>query len=51
MLSFSAGGYLAAVTGAAMDSSDPIGTDPVERRICRPEALVLGYPLVSLLLQ
>lgn len=51
MLGFSAGGHLAAVTGTANDGSDPMATDPVERRSCWPEALVLGYPLISLLLQ
>ena len=47
VLGFSAGGHLAATAGTRFDDGDPLAADPVERCGCRPDALVLCYPVIS----
>jgi acetyl esterase/lipase len=47
ILGFSAGGHLSATTGTHFDFGSPDATDPVERVSCRPDALVLCYPVVT----
>lgn len=47
IIGFSAGGHLAATVATHFDSGVATATDPVERRSCRPDALVLCYPVIS----
>jgi acetyl esterase/lipase len=47
ILGFSAGGHLASTAGTHFDAGDPNATDPVERASCRPDALILCYPVIS----
>lgn len=45
---FSAGGHLASTAAAHFDRGDPEAADPVCRFSCRPDFLILGYPVVTL---
>ena len=45
---FSAGGHLASTLGTHFDSGNPSSADPVERVSCRPDFLVLCYPVISM---
>jgi acetyl esterase/lipase len=47
LLGFSAGGHLAVTAGTHHDAGVAKADDPIERRGCRPDALVLCYPVVS----
>lgn len=47
MMGFSAGGHLAATLGTHYDHGDPAASDPIDRLSCRPDFLVLAYPVVS----
>lgn len=47
LLGFSAGGHLVATVGTQFDAGDPTAADPIDRLSCRPDALVLCYPVVS----
>jgi len=47
ILGFSAGGHLAATAGTHFDAGDPQAADPVERVSCRPDLMVLCYPVIS----
>lgn len=47
ILGFSAGGHLASTAGTHYDAGDPNSADPVARVSCRPDALVLCYPVIS----
>jgi len=49
VLGFSAGGHLASTLGTHFDSGDAGAEDPVEREPCRPDLLILGYPVITLL--
>jgi acetyl esterase/lipase len=48
ILGFSAGGHLASTAGTHFDKGRSDSADPVERAGCRPDFLILGYPVVSL---
>ncbi|MBD2845654.1 alpha/beta hydrolase [Paenibacillus sp. IB182496] len=48
VLGFSAGGHLTATAGTHYDNGDPVAEDPIERHSCRPDAIVLCYPVVTL---
>jgi len=48
IMGFSAGGHLASSAGTHFDRGHPGSDDPVERVSCRPDFMVLGYPLISL---
>jgi acetyl esterase/lipase len=48
MMGFSAGGHLAATVGTHYDPGDHSATDPIDRISCRPDFLVLAYPVISL---
>jgi acetyl esterase/lipase len=48
ILGFSAGGHLASTAGTHFDAGNPHAVDPVDRESCRPDAMVLCYPVVSL---
>ncbi|MCS7314875.1 MAG: alpha/beta hydrolase [Bryobacterales bacterium] len=44
---FSAGGHLASTLGTHFDDGDPGAADPIERAGCRPDFLVLAYPVIT----
>ena len=47
IMGFSAGGHLASTAATHFDAGDPAAADPVDRMSCRPDFLVLGYPVIS----
>ncbi len=47
IMGFSAGGHLAATAATHFDDGDASSTDPVARASCRPDFVVLGYPVIS----
>ena len=47
ILGFSAGGHLASSAGTHFDTGDPDSVDSIERASCRPDFLVLCYPVIS----
>ncbi|AFC33105.1 esterase/lipase-like protein [Paenibacillus mucilaginosus 3016] len=47
ILGFSAGGHLASSAGTHYDAGNPESADPVERQSCRPDLLVLCYPVIT----
>jgi acetyl esterase/lipase len=48
MMGFSAGGHLTSTAGTHFDAGDPAAADSIERVSSRPDFLILGYPVVSL---
>jgi acetyl esterase/lipase len=46
MMGFSAGGHLAATAGTHFDDGDSAASEAVERAGCRPDFLVLVYPVI-----
>ncbi len=46
LMGFSAGGHLASTGGTHFDAGEPDADDPVERVSCRPDRLVLVYPVI-----
>ena len=48
ILGFSAGGHLASTAGTHFDDGDPDADDPIDRLSCRPNLMVLGYPVVAM---
>ena len=48
IMGFSAGGHLAATVGTHFDAGDPKAKDPLDRVSCRPDFLVLVYPVISM---
>jgi len=44
---FSAGGHLASTAGTHFDDGKPEAEDPIERASCRPDFLILAYPVVT----
>lgn len=49
MWGFSAGGHLAATTGTHYDAGNAASPDLIERQSCRPDFLILAYPVITLL--
>jgi acetyl esterase/lipase len=47
IMGFSAGGHLAATVGTHYDHGDQSAIDPTDRLSCRPDFLVLAYPVIS----
>jgi acetyl esterase/lipase len=47
MLGFSAGGHLTSTVGTHFDLGNKDSADPVERESCRPDFMVLAYPVIS----
>ncbi|HOI49350.1 MAG TPA: alpha/beta hydrolase [Prolixibacteraceae bacterium] len=43
----SAGGHLAATAGTRFDKGNPMAADPIERMSCRPDFLLLLYPVIT----
>jgi len=44
---FSAGGHLASSAGTRFDAGDAKASDPIERANCRPDFLILSYPVIT----
>lgn len=47
IMGFSAGGHLASTVGTHFDTGQPGADDPVERMSCRPDFMILVYPVIS----
>ncbi len=47
VLGFSAGGHLASTTGTHFDAGEKDAADPIDRVSCRPDFMVLCYPVIS----
>jgi acetyl esterase/lipase len=47
ILGFSAGGHLASSAGTHFDAGHPDAADPIDRVSCRPDFLILCYPVIS----
>jgi acetyl esterase/lipase len=47
-MGFSAGGHVASTAGTHFDAGDPKATDPIDRESCRPDFMVLVYPVVTM---
>jgi acetyl esterase/lipase len=45
---FSAGGHLSSTVGTHFDRGNPDAADPIERVSCRPDFMILAYPVISL---
>ncbi len=48
IMGFSAGGHLASTAGTKFDSGDEKAADPIEKTSCRPDFMILIYPVISL---
>ena len=48
IVGFSAGGHLAMSTSTIFDVADPRAADPIDRAGSRPDFVVLGYPVISM---
>ena len=48
VIGFSAGGHLASSTGVHFDDGDRNAADPIERMSCRPDFMILVYPVISM---
>lgn len=48
IIGFSAGGHLASTAGTHFDDGNAQAADPIERNSCRPDFMVLVYPVVSM---
>ncbi len=44
---FSAGGHLASSAGTHFHKGKPDAADPIDRESCRPDFMILGYPVIS----
>lgn len=47
VMGFSAGGHLASTLGTHFDYGNKNAADPVEQKSCRPDFMVLMYPVIS----
>ncbi len=48
VMGFSAGGHLASTAGTHFDDGAPTAADPVDRVSCRPDFVILVYPVVTM---
>lgn len=48
IMGFSAGGHLASTAGTHFDNGNPNASDPIERASCRPDFLILIYPVIAM---
>lgn len=48
ILGFSAGGHLASTVGTHFDGGNEHSADPIERLSCRPDFLMLVYPVITM---
>lgn len=49
VMGFSAGGHLASTAGTHFDAGAAASPDPIERVSCRPDFLILCYPVITFL--
>jgi acetyl esterase/lipase len=49
VIGFSAGGHLASSTGVFFDPGSADAADPIERMSCRPDFMILVYPVISMM--
>jgi acetyl esterase/lipase len=47
VLGFSAGGHLASTIGTHFDKGNPSAADPIDRESCRPDFMILCYPVIA----
>ena len=47
VMGFSAGGHLASTTGTHFDKGDPDAADAIQRVSCRPDFMILCYPVIA----
>ena len=47
ILGFSAGGHLTSTAGTHFDAGNPDAKDPIDKVSCRPDFMVLVYPVIS----
>ena len=47
MIGFSAGGHLVSTAATHFDTGKADATDPLERVSCRPDFVILGYPVIT----
>lgn len=45
---FSAGGHLASSAGTHFDEGDKNAKDPIDQQSCRPDFLILSYPVITM---
>lgn len=45
---FSAGGHLASTAGTHFDKGNPEAKDPIDKESCRPDFLILAYPVITM---
>ena len=48
ILGFSAGGHLASTAGTHYDRGHAGAADPIDRQSCRPDFMILAYPVITL---
>lgn len=48
IIGFSAGGHLASTTGTHFDDGDPKSDEAVEKQSCRPDFMILVYPVITM---
>jgi len=48
IIGFSAGGHLASTAGTHFDAGNPNADDPIRRAGCRPDFMMLIYPVISM---
>jgi acetyl esterase/lipase len=48
IMGFSAGGHLASTAGTHFDDGDPKAEDPIDKVSCRPDFMVLIYPVITM---
>lgn len=48
IMGFSAGGHLASAAGTHFDDGDPKAEDPAGRLSCRPDFMILVYPVITM---
>jgi acetyl esterase/lipase len=48
MMGFSAGGHVASTVGTHFDAGNPKAADPIDRVSCRPDFLILVYPVITM---
>ncbi|UII24433.1 alpha/beta hydrolase [Fulvivirga maritima] len=48
IMGFSAGGHLASTVATHWDLGDPVAKDALQRISCRPDFVILGYPVVTM---
>lgn len=49
IMGFSAGGHLASTVGTHFDNGKPQAPDPIDRVSCRPDFMVLAYPVITMM--